>query len=183
MARVRFCAVVLSYYCSFLCCAMRCHALGHGLAMSQMHALCGRMAAHRGERQAAVSHFRKAAAVAMDGRFHLYAAIVGWGCGGEEGSGIVQAACTAMGRTQQSVLGELRHAGAQFEGGLAAVDVVVVEPVGVQTATGPDLGGGGGGGGGGAVADGPSLKPVPPPGKPPVTRDARPTTPGRRVVV
>lgn len=91
---------------------------GHELCCSLTHALLGRTA--RRDRSAAIAQWRKAAAVAMDGRWYLYALRVGWQCGGVEGHAIAMAACEAMGRPMTDVLQELEAVGAAFEGGQAA---------------------------------------------------------------
>ena len=54
---------------------------GHEFRISQMHAMLGRIEASRGDRAAAVARWRRAAAVAMAGRWHLFALIVAWQCG------------------------------------------------------------------------------------------------------
>ena len=56
--------------------------------------------------------WRTAATIAMDARWHLYALIVGWECGGAEGRAIADAACAAMGRAESVVRAELEAAGA-----------------------------------------------------------------------
>ena len=78
-------------------------------------ALLGRIAARRSKRDDAVRRWREAAAVAMDARCHLLALQVGWQCGGEAGSAIAQAACAAMGRSEEVVRRELEAAGATME--------------------------------------------------------------------
>ena len=85
---------------------------GHRISRTQMHALLGRHAAQDGGRDAAVTQWRKAATVAMDGRYHLLALRVGWECGGTEGREIAAAACAAMGRAESVVREELEAAGA-----------------------------------------------------------------------
>ena len=85
-----------------------------------MHALLGRAAGRRGERDAAVAHWRRAAAVAMEERLHLYALRVGQDCGGAEGAGMAEAACAAMGRAQGAVAAELERAAAGAASGASA---------------------------------------------------------------
>ena len=65
------------------------------MALGSMLALLGRVARRRGEREAAVGHWRRAAATAMEERWHLLALQVGRQCGGEEGDRITEAACAA----------------------------------------------------------------------------------------
>ena len=93
---------------------------GHELSIARAHALIGRQHAKRGDRATAVESWRKAAAVAMDGRWHLYALCVGWQCGGKEGRPLADAACEVMGRPMDVILNELEAAGAEFEGGQTA---------------------------------------------------------------
>ena len=81
------------------------------------HALLGRGAARRGDRPAAVEHWRQAAAILMDSRSHLCALQLGWQCGGDEGRAIAEAACAAMGRPMHEVLQELQAVGAKFQDG------------------------------------------------------------------
>lgn len=139
---------------------------GFELSVSEMHALLARHAARSGDRDAAVAQWRQAAAAAMDGRWHLFALIVGWQCGGAEGRVIVDAACAAMGRPEEAIRRELQDAGAELEDG-------------TQTRTTADLQSPPATAG---AVGGSARKPAPPPGQPPVTRAARPSTPGRRVV-
>merc|ERR1719231_117443 len=87
-----------------------------------MSALLSRCLAQQGDRTAAATWCRKAAAAAMEGRWHLCALIVGWQ-GGPEGRAIVDAACAAMGRSEHEILEELRQAGAEFQGGLSAESI------------------------------------------------------------
>ena len=90
----------------------------HELNISRMHALLGRrVALSGGGRAEAIACWQKAAAVAMDGRWHMYALRVGWQCGSNEGRVIADAACDAMGRPMDVLLKEYEDAGAVFEGG------------------------------------------------------------------
>ena len=85
----------------------------HEFHVSQMLAMLARLEIVRsGDRAVALEHWRKAAAVAMDARWHLYALFIGWQCGGAEGSAIADAACAAMGRAESVVRAELEAAGA-----------------------------------------------------------------------
>ena len=85
---------------------------GHELRISQIHALRGRNAARNGDRAAAVRCWQQAATVAMGGRWHLYALLIGWECGAAEGRAMTDAACAAMGRAESEVRRELEDAGA-----------------------------------------------------------------------
>ena len=136
-----------------------------------MKAVLARAAARRGDRAAAVAHWQSGAATAMKDHAHLIALQIGRQCGGEEGRRIEDAACAAMGRERQIVVAELEAAGAslgadEWPAPIAAQLVPAFHKRPQKAAPGA----------------GPSRTPAPPPGQPPVTRAARPSAPGRRVV-
>ena len=143
--------------------------VAHATCIAATVALLARVAARRGEQVTAVAHWTKAAAAAMGDGNHLLALRVGqqlghFGAAGE-GNAIVDAACAAMRRPRAVVLQELEGIGGR-EHWPAAATVTGASAGAADAAYGAGL----------------ARTPVAPPGESPVTRAARPSTPGRRVI-